>query len=40
LVLVNYGNATGQDIWRLAEKVQQTVSDKFGITIYPEVNIV
>lgn len=40
LVLVNYGNATGQEIIALAETIQQSVMDKFGIVIVPEVNLV
>lgn len=40
LVLVNYGKATGQELLQLAKKVQQTVLEKFGIEIYPEVNII
>lgn len=40
LVLVNYGNATGQELLNLAEKVQDSVQEKFGITITPEVNVV
>lgn len=39
LVLVNYGNATGQELIDLAHFVQQTVFEKFGIMITPEVNI-
>lgn len=39
LVLVNYGNATGQDIWDLAMNIKSVVYDKFGIEINPEVNI-
>ena len=39
LVLVNYGNATGLEIINLAKKIQQTVKDKYGISIETEVNI-
>lgn len=37
LVLVNYGNATGSQIVELAERIQQSVEDKFGVHIVPEV---
>lgn len=40
LVIVNYGHATGQEIWQLAMDIQQSVQEKFGITILPEVNVV
>src|SRR5690606_9400256 len=33
LVLVNYGNATGKEIYDLAKTIQQTISDNFGIEI-------
>lgn len=39
LVLVNYGNATGQEIWNLALEIVASVKAKFGVTIQPEVNI-
>lgn len=39
LVLVNYGNASGQDIINLAEKIQKTILEKYMITLEPEVNI-
>lgn len=40
LVLVNYGNASGQELIDIAHYVQQTVFEKFGIHINPEVNII
>ena len=40
LVLVHYGNGTGNDIVMLSEKIQQSVFEKFGIQISPEVNFV
>ena len=40
LVLVNYGNATGEELINLAKYVQATVLEKFGIEISPEVNII
>jgi UDP-N-acetylmuramate dehydrogenase len=40
LVLVNYGGATGQEIWQLAMDIQTSVKEKFGVTITPEVNVI
>ena len=37
LVLVNYGDATGQEIVALADAIRQSVAEKFGIDIVPEV---
>jgi hypothetical protein len=39
LVLVNLGNASGFDIVKLYRTIQSDVKQKFGIEIYPEVNI-
>lgn len=39
LVLVNYGDATGKQILELCQKIQQSVFEKFQVTISPEVNI-
>ncbi len=40
LVLVNYANATGEDILKLAGEIMASVKSKFDITISPEVNII
>lgn len=40
LVLVNYGNANGNDIYELAKLIQKTVKRIFNITIETEVNII
>ena len=40
LVLVNYGNATGQEILAVSKDIQKTVLDTFGINIEAEVNVI
>ena len=40
LVLVNYGDASGEEILALAKHIQQTIQEKFGIELEMEVNII
>jgi UDP-N-acetylmuramate dehydrogenase len=40
LVLVNYGNATGNEILNLAKQIQDSVYNQFKINISPEVNLI
>jgi len=38
-VLVNYGNATGREIYVLSEEIQDSVLRKSGVKLEKEVNI-
>ncbi len=40
LVLVNYGNASGKEIYELAKTIQNTIKEKFSIDLEIEVNVI
>ena len=40
LVLVHYGGGTGEDIYQLAQAIQEDVRAQFGIALTPEVSLI
>lgn len=40
LVLVNHGHATGAELWSLAQRIVNSVEQKFAITLEPEPRII
>ncbi len=40
LVLVNFGNANGEEIYSLSEEIIKSVREKFGVVLEREVNII
>jgi len=40
LVLVNHGNATGEEIFELSEEIRASVNNRFGVTLEREVEVI
>jgi UDP-N-acetylmuramate dehydrogenase len=39
LVLVNYGNASGDELWQLSGEIVSSVAERFGIELEREVQV-
>ena len=39
LVLVNYGGASGQALYALAQRIQDDIQSRFGVTLEMEPNL-
>ena len=40
LVLVNYGQASGEELWQFAQAIIASVQAKFGVTLQPEPRVI
>ena len=40
LVLVNHGNGKGEELKKLSVEIQQSILEKFGVELHPEVNFI
>lgn len=40
LVLINYGGATGEEVYHLAQSIQESVKETFAVMLHPEVNYI
>jgi len=40
LVIVNYGKATGKEIYNLSESISKSVNDRFGVKLEREVEVI
>ncbi len=40
LVLVNYGGASGEDVWGFAQQIMASVQEKFGVQLEPEPQVI
>jgi UDP-N-acetylmuramate dehydrogenase len=38
--IVNTGNASSTDIWKLMRYIQQTIKNKYNITLEPEIELI